>query len=176
MTAGRILDHDWFHAPLPGNVVIGPDSWLFSSYAFLHFCSNQEPAVRIGSSSGVYDGTFFELGPEGRVEIGDFTAVVGVIFCTNGSVSIGNYSFLAHEVVIADHGAITPPRKGDRVRTPGKIQIGDGVWIGAGVTILNGASIGNGSVIGAGTVIDFEVPAMSVVAGNPARVVRTLSH
>lgn len=173
MPNGHVLEHDWFPELLPGNVEIGPNSWLYSSYAFLHFQSKREPAVQIGASCGVYDGSFFELGPEGKVVIGDYTAVVGVIFSTNGTVSIGRYSFLAHEVVIADHHAMVPPEAGRAVNA-GEILIGDEVWIGAGVTLLSGAKIGFGAVIGAGAVIDFEVPAMTIVAGNPARVVGTV--
>lgn len=171
MPAGRVLDHDWFPRSLPDNVEIGPNSWLFSSYAFLHYRSKKEPAVKIGSSCGIYDGTFFELGPEGRVEIGNYTTVVGVIFSTNTRISIGSYAFLAHEVIIADRANMTPPGSGAPFRDSGEIRIGDEVWIGAGVTILKGANIGTGAIIGAGAVIDFEVPAMSIVAGNPARVV-----
>jgi acetyltransferase-like isoleucine patch superfamily enzyme len=181
MPAGLVLEHDWFSEPLPDNVMIGPNSWLYSSYSFLHFHSQREPAVKIGASCGIYDGTFFELGPEGTVEIGDYTALVGVIFSTNGAVSIGHYSFLAHEVVIADHHAMIPPcgrppATGDRAGGAGEILIGDEVWIGAGVTILSGAKIGTGSVIGAGAVIDFEVPAMTIVAGNPAFKIGTVSR
>jgi acetyltransferase-like isoleucine patch superfamily enzyme len=45
------------------------------------------------------------------------------------------------------------------------------VWIGARAVLLKGTQLGKGSIVGAGTVVDFEVPAYSIVAGNPARVV-----
>lgn len=50
--------------------------------------------------------------------------------------------------------------------------IGHDVWIGTGATILPGARIGHGVIIGAGAVVAGDVPAYTVVAGNPARVVR----
>ena len=53
------------------------------------------------------------------------------------------------------------------------IVVEDDVWIGAGVTILPGVRVGRGSVVGAGAVVTKDVPAWSVAAGNPARVVRT---
>ena len=54
----------------------------------------------------------------------------------------------------------------------GDIDIGSDVWIGYGVTILSGVSIGHGAVIGAGSVISKDVPPFSIVAGNPAKLVR----
>ena len=169
MKPGPMLEHDWYDEPLPGNIEIGTDSWLYSSFAFLHCQSVEQTAVRIGASCGVYDGSFFELGPKGRVEIGDCSAVVGVIFSTNATVSIGQRCFLAHEVVIADRAVMLPP--GVQDESAADIVIGDDVWVGAGVTLLGGARIGDGAVIGAGAVIDFDVPAMTVAAGNPARLV-----
>lgn len=171
------LEHDWFPVAVPANVEIGRDTWLYSSFSFLHFKSRKESAVRIGDSCGIYNGCFFDLGPDGHVEVGDFTALVGVIFSTNGRVSIGSHCFMAHEVVIADDHAVTPPRS--RAAPPeatpsADIAIGDSVWVGAGATILSGAVIGDGAVIGAGAVVNFEVPPLSIVAGNPARVVGTV--
>jgi maltose O-acetyltransferase len=54
------------------------------------------------------------------------------------------------------------------------IRIGNDVWIGGGVIILPGVTIGDRSVIGAGSVVVRDVPAAKVVAGNPARILRTL--
>nr|WP_262897922.1 hypothetical protein [Carboxylicivirga linearis] len=55
------------------------------------------------------------------------------------------------------------------------ITIQDKVWIGLGVTILKGVTIGEGAVIGAKSVVTKDVPAWTVVAGNPARVVKQLT-
>ena len=57
---------------------------------------------------------------------------------------------------------------------PSDVFIGDNVWIGARSIILGGVSIGEGSVIGAASVVDFDVPTLSVVAGNPGQVIKTL--
>jgi maltose O-acetyltransferase len=56
------------------------------------------------------------------------------------------------------------------------IAIADGVWIGARALILPGVSIGAGAVVAAGAVVTHDVPADSLVAGVPARVIRTLSE
>jgi acetyltransferase-like isoleucine patch superfamily enzyme len=53
------------------------------------------------------------------------------------------------------------------------IAIGDGVWIGARAIVLGGVTLGEFSVVGAGSVVTKDVPAYSVVVGNPARVVRS---
>ena len=176
MTQQR-LSHDWFDRPLPDNVRIGEGSWLHSAYAFLHSRSRRPCALDIGRNTGVYRGSFFELGPQGEVRIGDYCTLVAAIIATNGQVLIGSYSFLAHEVVIADHFAALPWRRGaDSIslapQAGPSVVLGDDVWIGARATLLKGARIGSGAVVGAGAVVDFEVPAGTVVAGNPARIVR----
>jgi acetyltransferase-like isoleucine patch superfamily enzyme len=54
------------------------------------------------------------------------------------------------------------------------VEIGDGTWIGARSVILPGVSIGEGCVISAGSVVTRSMPANTVIAGNPARVVSRL--
>ena len=52
------------------------------------------------------------------------------------------------------------------------IVIEDDVWIGANCIILSGVRIGKGSVIGAGSVVTSEIPAFSIAAGSPAKVIK----
>lgn len=164
------LDNDWFPHPLPDNVVVGDGSWLYSAYAFLHYASQAAVGVEIGRDSGVYHGTFFDLGPRGQVRIGDFCTIVGATISTNGRVDVGDYALIAHEVIMADEaGALPPDVAGGRESRP--IVIGRNVWIAARVVLLGGARIGDDAVVGAGAVVDGEVPAGAIVAGNPARVV-----
>ncbi|MCD6015161.1 MAG: hypothetical protein K0R88_1245 [Solirubrobacterales bacterium] len=75
-----VLGHDWYAGEVPANVALGERSWLYSSFAFVHHRSERDPSVRVGPDSGVYVGSYFDLGPEGEVEIGRYCAVAGAIF------------------------------------------------------------------------------------------------
>lgn len=65
-----------------------------------------------------------------------------------------------------------PRREGWEAAEP--ITIGDNVWIGGGAIVLPGVTIGDDAIVGAGAVVTKDVPARTVVAGNPARMIREL--
>lgn len=54
----------------------------------------------------------------------------------------------------------------------GNITIGDDVWIGYGATVMSGVNVGQGAVIGAGALVTKDVPPYSIVAGDPAKIIR----
>jgi acetyltransferase-like isoleucine patch superfamily enzyme len=171
------LAHDWFPRPLPANVAIGERSWWYSSFACLHYHSQQPRGVTVGHDTGVYHGTFFDLGPDAEVFIGNYCTLVGAILCTDGRIEIGDYTFIAHEVVLADSFAAVPlsgaaPSAGTAPspRRAG-ITLGENCWVGARAVLLSGARLGEGVIVGAAAVVDFEVPPFAIVAGNPARIV-----
>lgn len=56
--------------------------------------------------------------------------------------------------------------------TKGDVIIGNDVWIGQNVIILSGVKIGDGAIIGAGSIVTKDVPAYSIVGGNPARLIK----
>lgn len=64
-----------------------------------------------------------------------------------------------------EHVPFTNTSKGDTI-------IGNDVWLGNGVTIMPGIKIGNGAVIGTGSVVTKDVPDYTIVAGNPAKLIR----
>ncbi len=167
--SARYLEHEWFSQPLPDGVEIGEGSWLHSSYAFLHNRSERPSPLRVGRHSGIYNRTYFELGPSGEVLIGDYCSVVGAIINTNRRVLIRDYALIAHEVVIADTQYPRPER--DVAADLSPLVIGTNSWIGARALIYGRASIGEGAIVGAGAVVNFAVPDYAIVAGNPARVV-----
>lgn len=71
-----------------------------------------------------------------------------------------------------DYAALSTPPISRKLHSKGPIAIGDNVWIGDKATILSGVTIGDGAVVAANAVVTRDVPAYSVVAGNPARVVK----
>ncbi|MEW6754953.1 MAG: acyltransferase [Candidatus Latescibacterota bacterium] len=184
MSGSTFLPHDWFDRPLPDNVFLGKGAWLYSAFAFRHYRSTRPVGMRAGRHTGLYDGTFFDLGPGGEVVIGDYCTVVGAIFCTDRRIVVGDHVLMAHEVVLADAavgvppgpaGAPAPSVANPLACEPLAIVVEDGAWIAAGAVLLAGARIGRDAIVGAGAVVDFAVPALGLVAGNPARLVRTAS-
>jgi acetyltransferase-like isoleucine patch superfamily enzyme len=163
------LPGDWFPRDLPAGLQMGPRSFLVSSYAFLH--TPASATIRIGADSGIYHGTFFELGAAAQVTIGEYCTLVGAILRVESRLHIGSYALISHEVVITDCESPTFRR----AVAPAPITIGNDVWIGMRAIVLAGATIGDGAVVGAGAVVCTDVPAMTVVSGNPARVVRSIA-
>ena len=171
----NVSSYDWFDRPVPANVDLAEGAWLYSAFSLLHFTSAHPRAVAVGPHSGVYDRTHFELGPSGRVTIGAWCSIVGAIINTNRHIVIGDYTFIAHEVVIADDAFAVPPEADAHAKPPAAraegIRIGTNVWIGARAIVLGSASIGDNAVVGAGTTVTDDVTAYAIAVGNPARVV-----
>jgi maltose O-acetyltransferase len=67
---------------------------------------------------------------------------------------------------------VTVPMNQQGFAADREIVVEDDVWIGAGAIILPGRRIGRGAIVGAGSVVAHDVPAWSIVVGNPAKVVR----
>ena len=132
----------------------------------------------------------------GRMEIGDRFRTKGrvVLSCDEGaSLIIGNNVFINDgtevaatcRVSIGDGVLIGPAvhfMDSDYhdlydITKPGKaapIEVGNGVWIGARALILKGVQIGDRAVIAAGAIVTKDVPAGTLVGGNPAKVIKQL--
>lgn len=89
-------------------------------------------------------------------------------------IEIGDNVTIAPRVYILAHDASSKVVIGHTRIAP--VRIGDRTFIGAGSIILPGSEIGHDCIIGAGSVVTRPIPPFSVVAGNPAKVICTLSE
>jgi len=95
-----------------------------------------------------------------------------IIEAMNSTVTIGNNVTIASGVHIYTHD--NAYRKIDGTRRVGSVVIGDNVFIGANSVILPGAHIGNNCVIGALSLVKGRIPANTMAAGVPARVLKSV--
>jgi virginiamycin A acetyltransferase len=106
-----------------------------------------------------------------KLHIGKFCMIAsGVEFIMNGANHLSNTISAYPFAIFGDDWAHamegkTYPNKGD-------IVIGNDVWIGYQATILSGVMVGHGAIIGSKSVVASDVPPYSIVAGNPARIIR----
>ena len=125
----------------------------------------------------------------GTVQIGDRTFIGKSDLVCYRSIDIGNDVIMSWGITITDHDSHNVDwqhRKNDVLQwgegrkdwmhvPHAPVVIADKVWIGFNASILKGVTIGEGAVVGAGSVVTRDVAPFSVVAGNPARLIRTLS-
>jgi maltose O-acetyltransferase len=129
------------------------------------------------------------------IEHGDNLFFEAPFYCAYGyNIKVGHHFFANHNCVILDANKVTI---GNHVMLGPNVQIAaachpldaalrrqtiefskpvnilDDVWIGAGAIILPGVTIGEGAVIGAGSVVTKDVDAFTVVAGNPAKLIKS---
>lgn len=110
----------------------------------------------------------------GPVELGE-GCLLGIGSTVIGPLRFGNQVMTAQHVVLSgmnhDYEAIQTPIR-DQPVTTRPIVVEDDCWIGANAVILAGVTIGRHSVVAAGSVVTHNVPAFSVVGGNPARLLK----
>jgi len=127
----------------------------------------------IGNDSTIEDFATINNGV-GDVYIGDRTRI-GLGCTIIGPVKIGNDIMLAQNIVISglnhNYENIYQPISSQGVSTS-QIVIEDETWIGANSVIVAGVTVGKHSVIAGGSVVTKDVPPYSIVAGNPAKVLK----
>lgn len=136
---------------LGSNVSIGKNSF-FRCTAGL---GELGEGLRIEENVGIGSNTYF--GCWGGIVIGKNT-----ICGERLTIHSDNHNFDDDSKLIRYQGAIKLP-----------VNIGENCWFGSNVTVLGGVTVGNGCVIGACSVITKDVPANSVVVGNPAKVIKS---
>jgi acetyltransferase-like isoleucine patch superfamily enzyme len=95
-------------------------------------------------------------------------------FTGHAPIDIADGVMIAHKVNLITAGHPVEPDRRKAYITAAPITIDRNVWVGATATVLPGVTIGADSVVAAGAVVTRDVPAATVVAGVPARVVRPL--
>lgn len=116
---------------------------------------------------------------EAKINIGNNVGISGATIYARKSISIGDNTLIGGNVKIFDndfHPIEVEARNIDDKEAIGtrEVIIGKDCFIGCNSLILKGTKIGDGSVVGAGSVVCGEFPSSVVIAGNPARVIKTL--
>ncbi len=115
--------------------------------------------------------------PGGIIQIGNDTVINGANICTINNITIGERCLIACGVNIMDYNAhisLSYNRLSGGGDIPKAIKIGDNVWIGLNAIILKGTEIGSNSIVAAGSVVKGIFPQFSLIAGNPAILVKLL--
>ena len=99
----------------------------------------------------------------------------GCHFQDQGGIEIGDGALIGHNVVLATINHDLNPKE-NRKNHYAPIKIGTHVWIGSNATILPGVTIGDYAVVAAGAVVTRDVPAMTVVGGVPAKVLKVIQE
>ncbi len=86
----------------------------------------------------------------------------------HSSITIGDNCAISHDFIVMDSNAHY--LENDKKTKP--VIIEDNVWIGTRVIVLSGVTIGEGAVVAAGSVVTKDVPAHSLVGGNPAKIIK----
>jgi acetyltransferase-like isoleucine patch superfamily enzyme len=188
----RRVQDDWFDGIVPLCVDVDPQAHVESAYTFALCRAEREHSVRVGRAAHIYSSTLFDIGALGSVEVGAFAMLNGVRLVCEARIEIGAYAAISWNVVIMDSYRVSrdPARRRALIERAGAplhrlldteaparpVRLHDNVWLGFDVCVLPGVTIGEGSVVGARSVVCSDVPAYTLVAGNPARPVRELAR
>ncbi|PIQ55537.1 MAG: acetyltransferase [Comamonadaceae bacterium CG12_big_fil_rev_8_21_14_0_65_59_15] len=123
--------------------------------AYIIFCSR----VHLGSRVVIRPGCMLFSDPEGFITIED-----DVMLGSGVHVYVSNHEYSNPSIPIIDQGS----------RKFSHVYLRRGCWIGANAIILPGVEIGENAVVGAGSIVTKNVPARTVVAGNPAKHVNSI--
>jgi acetyltransferase-like isoleucine patch superfamily enzyme len=155
--------------------------------AFRGIASNSPGKLSIGDGS-IFQGSIAYERPQSSIRIGNNTFIGRSLLVCADRIEIGDDVLIAWGCTIVDHNShsiewserecdVKNYYRGfkiwDHVRIE-PVKICDKVWIGFNSIILEGVTVNEGAVIGCGSVVTKDVPPYTVVAGNPARAIRSL--
>ncbi|MDP4201575.1 MAG: acyltransferase [Bacteroidota bacterium] len=172
------------------NDVVFDKGVRFTATAKVENISKNRNNIVIGERT-IIEGRLLVFNYGGKIQIGKNVYVgAGSQIWSGESVEIGNNVLISHNVNIIDTNSheIDHIEREERYNAlikyghpkdkasivTGKITIEDNVWISFGSIILKNVKIGKGAIIGAGSMVTKDVPPFTLVAGNPAVVIKTL--
>ena len=161
-------------------VTYGKNSWFYGNTLFQrvpgsHISIGKNCEFRSSQDSnqiGVYTPcSISTLQKNAQIIIGDNCGMTGCVIGCSKSISIGNNVRIGANVLITD----TDWHTSDKRTMPDKdVVIGNNVWLGYGVKVLKGVTIGDNCVIGLGSIVTHDIPANTIAAGNPCKVIKMI--
>ncbi len=141
----------------------------------------EDGRLEVGEHTLFEPGVWITISDSGRVRIGSGTFLNrNVMVAADGLVEIGDHCMFANGCFVTDanHRFDDPekPITWQGFTSKGPTRIGDNVWCGANVVVTSGVTIGERCVIGANSVVTSDIPAFSIAAGAPAKVLREVTY
>jgi acetyltransferase-like isoleucine patch superfamily enzyme len=139
----------------------------------------REGRLEVGPHALLEPGVWITAPGQARVRIGEGTFLnLGVMVASTALVEIGAHCMLANGCFVTDgnHRFDDPdmPITWQGFTSKGPTRIGDNTWLGANVVVTSGVTIGKRCVVGANSVVTTDIPAGSIAAGSPARVLKQI--
>jgi len=139
-----------------------------------------DSAIRSNRLGGFSPCVLRTVTPTARIRLGERVGLSNSVIVAGSSIEIGEDTILGSGVMILDNDFHIMGEGFSWVSECSKnskpIKVGRGCFIGSRSMILKGVTLGDRAIIGAGAVVTKDVPAFSVAAGNPARIVRTFPN
>lgn len=120
---------------------------------------------------------FLTTTPDAAIHIGDHTGVNGTTFSAAKRIAVGQGCAVAAHYITDNQNHPTtgrPMTDPEATVEAAPVTIGDHVFLAAMVVVAHGVSIGDHAVVGAGSIVRHDVPARTLAAGNPVRVIREI--
>lgn len=132
----------------------------------------------LGKSENAFINPPFYCDYGSHIEVGkNFFANYNCTIIDVAKVKIGDNCQMAPNIAIYTAGhPIYPDTRNSAFEYGKEVTIGDNVWLGGNTVVCPGVHIGDNVVIGAGIVVTKDIPAWSIAAGNPCRVIRKITE